>query len=502
LREADSEGCPGKVLFEKLTSVLKEFGLDFNNFMGLGTDGASAMVGEGKGLRGWVHVEAPWVFGIHCAAHRLHLAAGDMLKSDEFMQFLEVQNTVTDAVNFIRDGSKRGSYFFELQVQRKEKKPLTPPQPNDTRWWSVHKVIRFFMLRYGAILQAFREWRKTSEEGNRIYEIIKTFKFVVNVSALEVVMSCMTPLSEEFQKSDFTALSLQPALNRTYAALDLAVHRKTVRQRVRGMIKQQGLSYGGVDVVLGLTMDVITGRYVQYSKLCIQARFPSMQTLEDLSVVFDPSRLKAARQLPGTQYEDHYGDEEWLRLVNQFFPAKNLGTDSAEYRDTIPDWHSVKVAIKWNLRRKMRTADDVCRWILRNERFNRTDPQDYCLAFTAIMLARITLVLPPTNAGVERGFSTMNDIKCPGRSRLSENILNKLMFIRMHTGQDLQPSILSAAVTYWKDAKKRRGLSAFEENDLQALINAVKYVKEKRLDEVKADIVDRVEEEAGERIAE
>jgi hypothetical protein len=115
----------------------------------------------------------------------------------------------------------------------------------------------------------------------------------------------MTPLSNLFQKTDFTALSLQPALNRTYEALDMAVRKKVVRQRV---LKQQGLSYSGVDLLIELTIDLTTGRYVQHSKLCIQARFPSMQTLSDLAVVFDPDRLRAARSLPGTQFEDEYGD--------------------------------------------------------------------------------------------------------------------------------------------------------------------------------------------------
>jgi hypothetical protein len=72
----------------------------------------------------------------------------------------------------------------------------------------------------------------------------------------------------------------------------------------------------------------------------------------------------------------------------------------------------------------------------------------------------------------------------------------------MHTGTDLDPSILSSAVYYWKEAKKRRGLDAFEENDLHALERAVKYVKEKNLDELKADVMDRVEMERIEVIAE
>ena len=161
----------------------------------------------------------------------------------------------------------------------------------------------------------------------------------------------------------------------------------------------------------------------------------------------------------------------------------------------------MKVAIKWNLRASIRTADDVCRWILRNDRFNRTNTKEYCLAYTALMLARVALVLPPTNAGVERGFSTMNDIKRPARSRLSEPVLNQLMFIRLHTGMQLEDSVASDAVAIWMAVRERRNLKGVE-NALDLMHAGVKYVKEKELDEVRADIRERLEDELKERIAE
>lgn len=70
LKDADTRGCSGEVLFDLLMEVLGDFGLKIYNMVGLGTDGASAMVGEGKKLRGRVHEEAAWVYAIHCAAHR------------------------------------------------------------------------------------------------------------------------------------------------------------------------------------------------------------------------------------------------------------------------------------------------------------------------------------------------------------------------------------------------------------------------------------------------
>jgi hypothetical protein len=254
--------------------------------------------------------------------------------------------------------------------------------------------------------------------------------------------------------------------------------------------------------VISLTMDIVTGRFVQNSKRCIRERFPSMQTLADFDVVFNPEKLRAARKLPGTQYEDQYGDAEWQRLVDRFFPCKKLGKDSEEYRDRIPDWHSVKVAIKWNLWASLRTADDVCRWILNNDRFERTTDDNYCVAYTALVLARIALVLPPTNAGVERGFSMMNDIKRAGRSCLSEGVLNQLMFIRLHTGDQLDLSLARTAVAYWQSTRSRRGLKALDEGGVEEVLRKVKYHKESKIDEMIADLEDRKMEEKTERIAE
>lgn len=106
-------------------------------------------------------------------------------------------------------------------------------------------------------------------------------------------------------------------------------------------------------------------------------------------------------------------------------------------------------------------------------------PADYILLLG--MCLNLRNCLHCTDARTDSaGIAT--DIKRPARSRLSVPVLNQLMFFRLHTGHDLEPSVISAAVAVWKEKRTQR------------------YVNEKELDEVLADIRERVEHERVEKI--
>ena len=53
--------------------------------VGLGTDGASVMVGEEMGVAGLLRQEIPWLINVHCLSHILQLAAKDAAEKDAKM---------------------------------------------------------------------------------------------------------------------------------------------------------------------------------------------------------------------------------------------------------------------------------------------------------------------------------------------------------------------------------------------------------------------------------
>ena len=75
-------------------NVLKRHKIDLKaNLVGQGYDGASVMSGRHKGGAVRIKQEAPFVFYVHCHAHRLNLVLVDVIKSlpddSQFFSLLE-----------------------------------------------------------------------------------------------------------------------------------------------------------------------------------------------------------------------------------------------------------------------------------------------------------------------------------------------------------------------------------------------------------------------------
>ena len=71
-------------------------------------------------------------------------------------------------------------------------------------------------------------------------------------------------------------------------------------------------------------------------------------------------------------------------------------------------------------------------------------------------LFRISMLIPPSTANVERGFSVMNLICSPLRSSLSENSLDNLMRMCLNGPDMLSDSQLQALITLFKNNRDNR----------------------------------------------
>lgn len=78
LKKADANGVIA-------STGMVEFGLENckSQTVAFGSDGASVYVGRLNGVVAKLHVEIPWLLGVHCIAHRLELSVLDALKDEE-----------------------------------------------------------------------------------------------------------------------------------------------------------------------------------------------------------------------------------------------------------------------------------------------------------------------------------------------------------------------------------------------------------------------------------
>jgi hypothetical protein len=101
--------CTAKDLFYILDKYIAENNLDWENCVGLCTDGARSMSGRYNGLQALIRKKAPEALWTHCMIHRQALASKDL--SPILDQVLQTSITV---VNFIKTRPLQARLFARL----------------------------------------------------------------------------------------------------------------------------------------------------------------------------------------------------------------------------------------------------------------------------------------------------------------------------------------------------------------------------------------------------
>jgi hypothetical protein len=220
-----------------------------------------------------------------------------------------------------------------------------------------------------------------------------------------------------------------------------------------------------------------------------------MPELEKFAKIFDPQLLHRAKL--GGDFVMDYAQTEYLELCDTFLFNKENPVWSEMWKkkgkvwkEREDDYRIVKKEMRHNLTTARKTAEDVCDYVLTELRFNTSE----CTCRTTIALAQICLVLPSTTVFVERGFSTLNDIKTKRRNRLGEETLQMLMFLRLNnlkTGIS-DATYTTAAITYLSNP--RHGTEQLDELELE-MRGFRKQIKEKEEKNGDSDCEDVQEEE-------
>jgi hypothetical protein len=132
---------------------------------GLGTDGASAMTGKIKGLVGLVRESVPSVVAVHCASHRLHLVAADILKDPEFAMITAVDDALKQLTKYVNDSNNRTQDYEMKQIEAGLKALQLPPN-YEQRWQAKKKLTNHVFGRYKPIVTLLDHMAAKGEEGS------------------------------------------------------------------------------------------------------------------------------------------------------------------------------------------------------------------------------------------------------------------------------------------------------------------------------------------------
>ena len=85
----EPESTSSDDLYKFVNEQLENFGFKdhMNKLIGFGSDGASNMTGQKRGMVTHMKNDHPDMIGIHCPAHRLELAFKDVIKGEKSSYF-------------------------------------------------------------------------------------------------------------------------------------------------------------------------------------------------------------------------------------------------------------------------------------------------------------------------------------------------------------------------------------------------------------------------------
>ena len=113
--------------------------IDMNKIRGIGTDGASTMMGCRNGVVAQLKRITPSAIGVHCTAHRLNLASSQAGESILYINKFNV--IICQLFDFYANSAVRTAGLEAIQsfIQEKQTKLL---EPCSTRWLSIECSVQ------------------------------------------------------------------------------------------------------------------------------------------------------------------------------------------------------------------------------------------------------------------------------------------------------------------------------------------------------------------------
>ena len=92
--------------------TMKKFGVPMTKVIGLGSDGASVMASDIRGVNGMMKQLNPFLVFVYCVAHRLTLAV--LQACNGISEMTTLQNVIAAVYNFVQLSPKRLARFKEI----------------------------------------------------------------------------------------------------------------------------------------------------------------------------------------------------------------------------------------------------------------------------------------------------------------------------------------------------------------------------------------------------
>ena len=202
LKFIKTEKTDGETLFHLISENIKNLGLDLENVVGLGFDGAANMRGANKGVATRFKDVSPCAVYVHCYGHLLNLAVKDCLSSVPLLR--NTLGTIQILYDFIEASPKRHAIFVNTETSSDTSFVRTLKSLSVTRWTahyeSVKGVDEELERTIKCLCQIVEEFdSKSSAEARSLLIAVLNFEFVFGLSMLKIFLPSTSRLSSYIQ---------------------------------------------------------------------------------------------------------------------------------------------------------------------------------------------------------------------------------------------------------------------------------------------------------------
>ena len=422
-----------------ITDTFQALGIDDwqKKLVSVCMDGAAVNLGVRRGVAARLRVEMPWLVGIHCFNHRLELAAKDAFAKT----YIDDVTTMLTNLYYMYHKSPKRLRDLQALADELEENVVKPQKVHGTRWLQ-HKrnAIKALLRSYPVIVQHIQEL----SDGNtadcaRFKAYLKqlsSFKFVSHVLLFDMILTPLAALSLNLQSS---SVDLQFALSSLASCRAMVERVRTSDLQGQGQLADllekvhagEEVTFKGVNLT-GTAQTSVNAlhnardRYAEAVHGCLQERFSDL----DQQDVFKAVKILNCSTWPEEEEALRSFGTDTVLAVHAHFARISVADGDA----VILEWDAFKSF--WQSSCSSLSSSRV--WSLLLTKCRDQYP-------TLCLVLEPLLVLPVSNAVVERGFSTMRRVKTDWRCRLSESTLDNLMRISLEGSEpskfDVTPAV-------------------------------------------------------------
>ena len=418
--------------------------LDMARMRGIGTDGASTMIGCRSGVVTRLKSITPSAIGVHCAAHRLNLASTHAAEAVPYVK--KFSSILRQLYDFFDNSAVRTAGLEAVHNLINESGKLLAPC--STRWLSVERSVnRLKNCFTSVVLSLQREGEERSDaKALGLNSLVTEFRFVCTMLLLCDALPHVSHLSKCFQITN-TDYSIIPIMVNT------TIHSIKQLKQVDG-VNLMGLktfldqlTSAGIDIrkpprLAEIYFETsIKQPYLDTLIKNLETRFDDKSVLASFDVM-NPAKLPPLSENPSSaELEEFtaYGNVQINNFTQQFQGIV------AEPDECLEEWSNFRQFLRENLGHLKQTevVSLLC-----------TDLSLASIYPNMTTLAKICRVIPIHTADVERTFSQLKLIKTRIRNRMNEKTLDSLLRIAIE-GPPVCDFPVNEAIQLWAKKKKQ-----------------------------------------------